>query len=142
LPNVRYVHGRIEDVTDGPYDVIAINDVLYLLPDDDKVEVLRRCHSLLTPDGLLLLKTNDTRPRWRYAIVLLEEELMVRVLRLTYGGQIHFRGIPEYLEVLKRAGFAARALKIDSWRPAPHRLFVCQPMPQVAAAPLDSPASP
>lgn len=139
LPNVRYFQGRIEDITDGPYDVIAINDVLYLLPDADKVNVLRRCHSLLKPDGLLLLKTNDTRPRWRYSIVLLEEELMVRVLSLTYGGQIHFRGIPEYLALLKQAGFEARAMKIDSWRPAPHRLFVCRP---VALPVEESPSAP
>ena len=142
LPNVRYFQGRIEDVTDGPFDVIAILDVLYLLPDADKVDVLKRCHSLLAPDGVLLLKTNDTRPRWRYAIVLLEEELMVRVLRLTYGGQIHFRGIPEYLALLQEAGFEARALKIDSWRPAPHRLFVCRPLPQTppGKTPLDGSA--
>ena len=32
LPNARYAVGSAADVTDGPYDVITILDVLYLLP--------------------------------------------------------------------------------------------------------------
>jgi SAM-dependent methyltransferase len=127
LPNVRYIEGRINDVTDGPFDAIAILDVLYLLPDDEKLDVLRRCRALLAPGGVLLLKTNDTQPRWKYTIVRLEEEVMVRALRLTYGGQIHFRGIPEYLELLRAAGFDASVREIDGWRPAPHRLYICRP---------------
>jgi len=127
LPNVRYLQGRIEDVYDQGYRAITILEVLYLLPDPDKLAVLRRCRELLAPDGVLLLKTNDTRPRWKYAIVRAEEEMMVRVLGLTLGGQLHFRGIGDYRRLLQAAGFAVQVLRIDSGRPAPHRLFICDP---------------
>jgi 2-polyprenyl-3-methyl-5-hydroxy-6-metoxy-1,4-benzoquinol methylase len=126
LPNVRYRQGRIEDVDEGGFDAIAILDVLYLLPDDEKLAVLRHCRELLAPDGRLLVKTNDTRPPWKYAIVRLEEELMVRALGLTLGGEIHFRRVSEYLALLRQAGFEARALEIDGGRPAPHRLFIAR----------------
>src|SRR5215210_4809896 len=129
LPNVLYRQGRAEDVTERDFDAITILDVLYLLPDDEKVAVLRRCRELLAPTGMLLLKTNDTRPRWKYAIVRAEEELMVRVLGLTFGSQIHFRGIPEYTALLRSAGFEPRVLKIDGGRPAPHRLYICRRIP-------------
>ena len=127
LPNIRYQQGRIEDVAEQGFRAITILDVLYLLPDPDKLAVLRRARDLLAPDGVLLLKTNDTRPRWKYALVRAEEELMVRVLGLTHGGQIHFRGVPDYRRLLQEAGFVAQVLRIDGGRPAPHRLFICHP---------------
>lgn len=127
LTNVRYHHGRVEDVDETGFDAISILDVLYLLPDDQKLAVLRRCRELVAPGGRLLLKTNDTQPWWKYGVVRAEEELMVRALGLTFGSQIHFRGIPEYLALLRQAGFEARVLKIDAGRPAPHRLYVCRP---------------
>jgi 2-polyprenyl-6-hydroxyphenyl methylase/3-demethylubiquinone-9 3-methyltransferase len=127
LPKVRYVQGRIEDVAEHGFRAITILDVLYLLPDPDKLTVLRRCRDLLAPDGVLLLKTNDTRPRWKYALLRAEEELMVRMLGLTLGGQLHFRGVRDYIRLLREAGFATQVRHIDAGRPAPHRLFICHP---------------
>jgi 2-polyprenyl-6-hydroxyphenyl methylase/3-demethylubiquinone-9 3-methyltransferase len=127
LPNVRYQHGRVDDITETGFDAITILDVLYLLPDEQKLAVLRRCRELLAPGGRLLLKTNDTQPWWKYGVVRAEEELMVRALGLTFGGQIHFRGVPEYLALLQAAGFEACMLRIDAGRPAPDRLYVCRP---------------
>lgn len=127
LPNVRYLQGRIEDVEESDFAAITILDVLYLLPDGQKLAILRRCRELIAPDGLLLVKTNDTRPRWKFAVVRLEEELMVRALGLTFGGELHFRGIPEYSALLETAGFETRVLRLDSWLPVPHRLYLCRP---------------
>jgi 2-polyprenyl-3-methyl-5-hydroxy-6-metoxy-1,4-benzoquinol methylase len=129
LLNARYQHGRVGDVAERDFDAITIIDVLYLLPDDEKLAVLRRCRELLAPGGVLLVKTNDTRPWWKYGIVRLEEEVMVRALGLTLGGQIHFRGVPEYTALLREAGFESRVFEIDGGRPAPHRLYVCRPLP-------------
>lgn len=126
LPNVRYLQGRIEDVGEGGFRAITILDVLYLLPDEAKLAVLRRCRELLHPDGVLLLKTNDTRPPWQYALVRLEEELAVRLLRFTMGGEIRFRGVPEYLALLHKAGFEAEVRSLRVAVPIPHRLYVCR----------------
>ena len=52
---------------------------------------------------------------------------MVKALAFTFGGQIHFRGEREYLDLLKRAGFEAQVYKVDGFRPVPHRLYVCRP---------------
>jgi 2-polyprenyl-3-methyl-5-hydroxy-6-metoxy-1,4-benzoquinol methylase len=127
LPNLRYLQLRAEELAERDFTAIAILDVLYLLPDHAKLALLQRCRELLRPDGLLLLKTNDTRPVWKYAVVRLEEELMVRVLGFTLGGQIHFRGVAEYLSLLDLSGFEAAVQRLDGWLPVPHRLFVCRP---------------
>jgi 2-polyprenyl-6-hydroxyphenyl methylase/3-demethylubiquinone-9 3-methyltransferase len=129
LANVRYFQGHIDDVEEDEDDfqAITILDVLYLLPDAQALSVLRRCRQLLAPQGVLLVKTNDTRPLWKYAVVRAEEELMVRVLGFTHGGQLHFRGANAYVALLRQAGFEARMRDLDCWLPVPHRLFVCRP---------------
>ena len=48
-------------------------------------------------------------------------------LGFTLGGELHFRGTPEYLALLRLAGFEARVLNLDSRLPVPHRLYVCRP---------------
>lgn len=127
LPNVEYRCEAIDSVQ-GRFDAITILDVLYLLSDDKKLAMLKRCRELLAPTGVLLLKTNDTRPWWKYAIVRTEETIMVRLTRFTFGGELHFRGVPEYLELLRLAGFQADVHRIDGFRPVPHRLFVARPI--------------
>jgi len=127
FPNITYIQGSVLDLNDGPYDAITIVDVLYLLPDDLKRKILAHARKLINPDGLLLLKTNDTQPRWKFAVVRFEEWLMVKLLRYTFGGELHFRSSEEYLHMLDEAGFSAEVRRIDGWRPVPHRLFVCRP---------------
>ena len=127
FPNISYIQGSVLDLHDGPYDAITILDVLYLLPDELVRKILAHARTLIRDDGVFLLKTNDTRPRLKYAIVRLEEWLMVKLLRYTLGGELHFRSSEQYLKLLDEAGFIAAAHKIDGWRPVPHRLFVCRP---------------
>ena len=127
LSTVRYLEGRIEDVSDKGFDAITILDVLYLLPDQVKLGVLRRCRELIGPHGLVLVKTNDTRPLWQFSIVRIEEELMVRVLSLTMGGELHFRGVDEYCSIIRAAGFEPSVDYLDSRLPIPHRLYICRP---------------
>jgi 2-polyprenyl-3-methyl-5-hydroxy-6-metoxy-1,4-benzoquinol methylase len=127
LPNVEYRQGTIDAVSESDFQAVSVLDVLYLLTDEKKLDVLKACRDRLAPDGLLLLKTNDTQPRWKYAVVRAEEELMVRVIGFTYGGEVHFRGVPQYLELLDAADFDAQVVSLDSWLPVPHRLFLARP---------------
>jgi len=130
---IQFVCGPVQsiepsaDAPGGSFDAISIMDVLYLLPDELAVDILKHCRQLVAPGGVLLLKTNNTRPRWKYWVVLMEETLMVKVLAFTFGGQLHFRGEHEYRALLERAGFQVEQLyRIDGWRPVPHRLYVCR----------------
>ena len=124
--NVEYRCCFLEAVSDGPYDAVTILDVLYLMPDAAVRASLDHCRSLLSDDGLLLVKTNDTRPLWKYAVVRLEETLMVKIIRYTYGGEIFFRSREHYTRLLESAGFSVEMRMIDGFRPVPHRLFVCR----------------
>lgn len=129
FPHVRYVHGIAQEIDEpGTFDAISIVDVLYLLSDELAVQLLWHCRRLLKDDGILLLKTNDRRPWWKFAIVWLEEVLMVKVMGFTQGNQLHFRSHDQYLRMLEEAGFEVEQVqKLDGWRPVPHRLFICRP---------------
>src|SRR5262245_6307694 len=126
LSNVRYRVGTVESVSDGPYDVITILDVLYLLPPETKLAVLRKCRELLKPDGLLVLKTNDLAPRWKYWWARFEEKIMTG-LGLTKGEGLYFFSAAQNLAVLKEAGFEAETFPLEIWLPYPHRLFLGRP---------------
>ena len=127
LPNAHYAVGTVEAIARGPFDVISILDVLYLLPPPLKLALLRRCRDLLADNGLLLLKTNDRAPRWKYLWARTEERLMTG-LGLTAGHGLYFFSAGEHLALLDEAGFQAQAIRLDNWLPYPHMLFVARPM--------------
>ncbi len=124
VPNVAFLQGTADDAPPGPYAAVVITDVLYLLPRDVKAAILRQSHALLAPDGVLVLKTNDKRPRWKYAVAYAQEKLMT-TLGLTLGEHgLHFFSSQEHLALLDETGFHAERHVLPSWTPYPHVVFV------------------
>jgi len=81
---------------------------------------------VLAPDGILLLKTNDTHPVWKYQVARAQEKLMTG-LGLTLGtGELHFRSCAENAALLRGAGFAAEIRHLAHWTPYPHTLFIAR----------------
>ena len=127
IPNVRYAQGVVQDVAEGGFDAISILDVLYLLPVAEKLAILRACRERIAPDGVLVLKTNDTRPAWKYRVARLQEQVMTGI-GLTLGGHgLHFLGREQNAAILEQAGFAARTVVLPTVLPYPHVMFVSRP---------------
>jgi 2-polyprenyl-3-methyl-5-hydroxy-6-metoxy-1,4-benzoquinol methylase len=135
VPNARYAVGSAADaLADRPaggYDAVTILDVLYLLPPPTKLALLQACRALVAPHGLLLLKTNDTTPAWKYRWARFEEQLMTG-LGLTKGQGLYFYSAAENQALLADAGFRARVVRLESWLPYPHVLFVARPAEEAA----------
>jgi 2-polyprenyl-6-hydroxyphenyl methylase/3-demethylubiquinone-9 3-methyltransferase len=127
LTNVRYLQGVVQEIDEGGFDAISILDVLYLLPLDEKLAVLRACRERIAPDGVLVLKTNDTRPAWKYRVARLQETVMTG-LGLTLGHGLYFVGRDQHVRLLERAGFRARVVDLNTWLPYPHVMFVSRPV--------------
>lgn len=128
LPNVRYQQGLVQDVQESNFDGISILDVLYLLPVEEKLAVLRACRERISPSGVLVLKTNDTRPPWKYRVARLQEQLMTG-LGLTMGhGELHFVSREQNAGLLELAGFQPRVVDLNNWLPYPHVMFVSRPV--------------
>ncbi len=125
-PNVRFVQGVVEALDERGFDGIAILDVLYLLPIEQKLAVLRACRERIAPDGVLVLKTNDTRPAWKYRVARLQEQVMTGI-GLTMGQGLYFLSREQNAALLELAGFRPRTVVLRSWLPYPHVMFVSRP---------------
>jgi 2-polyprenyl-3-methyl-5-hydroxy-6-metoxy-1,4-benzoquinol methylase len=127
LPNVRFRQGIVQEIEEGGFDSISILDVLYLLPIAEKLAVLRACRERIAPDGVLVLKANDTRPAWKYRVARLQEQAMTGV-GLTMGHGLYFLSREQNAELLRLAGFRPRFVDLNSWLPYPHVMFVSRPV--------------
>ena len=127
VPNVHYLLGDINDVLKGQrFDAITIVEVLYLIPEAKQREILSICHQLLSDSGILVLKTQDTRPRWRYLWTYMQESIVVRV-GLTRGGNgLHFLPVPKVRQILEETGFLVEYHRLPSRIAYPNIAFVCR----------------
>jgi 2-polyprenyl-6-hydroxyphenyl methylase/3-demethylubiquinone-9 3-methyltransferase len=103
---VRFRCGRVETLDENGFDVVAVLDVLYLVPRADWPAFLGACRDRLRPGGLFLLKEVSPRPRWKFYRCVLQEFLSVRLLGITLGGSFAFAEPAEMTVVLDRAGLA------------------------------------
>jgi 2-polyprenyl-6-hydroxyphenyl methylase/3-demethylubiquinone-9 3-methyltransferase len=127
LPNVRFRQGTVQEIDETGFDAISILDVLYLLPIEQKLAVLRACRERIAPDGVLILKTNDTRPAWKYRVARLQEEAMTGA-GLTMGHGLYFLSREQNAGLLELAGFRPQIVDLNSWLPYPHVMFVSHPV--------------
>lgn len=84
--------------------IYTLIDVLYLLPHDLQLKILKKCYELLPPGGYILIKEIDTRPRWKYLWNYLQETLSVKVVGFTRGKKFYFRSSAEWASLLKELG--------------------------------------
>ena len=71
-------------VKTGPWDAIAIVDMLYLLPAaDQRGAADRAAVEQLAPGGVLLVKEMSPTPRWKARWNVLQETLSVSILGIT-----------------------------------------------------------
>ncbi len=128
--NIEFIRGDIDAAGDAAFDAIAIIDVLYLLPRAEQLRVLSACRRKLRPDGLLVWKAQERRPRWKFAWTYLQEFIMTSA-GLTKGrrDRLTFMSREQSLEVLAAAGFHARSVEMKSRRPYSDILYLGRPGP-------------
>jgi 2-polyprenyl-3-methyl-5-hydroxy-6-metoxy-1,4-benzoquinol methylase len=131
LPNVTFRGGGVDDLPpelDGRADAVAVIDVLYLLPLEQWASFLSSCRRLLKPSGVLLLKEAEANHTWKYLKCLVQEQVMVRVLRKTRSsGGLMLKPRSFIEELLRENGFAVReVLDLSPGYTSPHVLFTAE----------------
>ena len=119
----------VGDVVAAAYpaaDIVAIVDVLYLLPHPAQEAVLRKCHAALPPGGVLAVKEMDTRPRWKFVWNMIQETLAVKIIGFTLGGRFYFKSRAEMTRLLERIGFAVEPVGLDKGYWYPHILYLAR----------------
>lgn len=129
-PIADRVEVRVEpdgQVPVGPWDAIVIVDMLYLLPEGAQRALLVAAANELAPDGALVIKEMDARPRWKARWNQLQETVSVRLLRITEGGDMTFVPQDAMAAWLRDAGLSVTARRLDRSRLHPHSMLVARP---------------
>ena len=126
LSNAEFLCNSPEDVHDEKFSVILLIDVLYLLPYEHKLTLLRRCRNLLASGGTLIVKATDTHPAWKYAVTYAQEKFMTWAGLTLGSGGLHFLSCQQNNALLNQAGFITALHHLRHWTPYPHVLFIAR----------------
>ena len=74
------------DGPSGTWDAIVLCDVLYLQTTEDQESLVRDVANHLGPDAVLLCKELGPAPRWKRTLCRVQEQVSVRILRITRSG--------------------------------------------------------
>ncbi len=126
--------GKSGTVKTGPWDAIAIVDMLYLLPAAEQRALLSAAVEQLAPGGVLLVKEMSSTPRWKARWNVLQETLSVSILGITEradgepnvkSGQSRFDFVDPAVMAgwLQEWGLCTTAQQLDRHYPHPHHLL-------------------
>ena len=104
----------------GPFDAVAVVDMLYLLPPSRQDELIRLAADKLRPGGYLIIKEMTDRPVWKRRWCYLQEWLAVRVFGLTEGAGVFLRAGDDYRVAMERAGLEVETFDLTRGYPHPH----------------------
>lgn len=121
---VSFVTTSLADLDASGFDAVVIADVLYLLPPAARRAVLADGAARLAPDGRVVVKEADRRPRWKGALTVAQELVATRLLRITEGEQVAFTPPEELAAPLRAAGLEVVIRRVDRGYLHPHVLLV------------------
>jgi 2-polyprenyl-3-methyl-5-hydroxy-6-metoxy-1,4-benzoquinol methylase len=123
--NISFKLGSLER-TDIKADVYSIMDVLYLISFRDQEILIRNVFDLLPKGGFFAIKEVDTKPKWKFFLLIIEEFIMVKLLKITHGNSFYFRSRSGFEQLLSNIGFKVRTIDLQKGYLHPHILYVCQ----------------
>jgi SAM-dependent methyltransferase len=111
---------------EGHWDAIVLDDLCYLLEPAQMERLIRRACRCLLPGGRLIVKDAMGRARWKRALARGQEQLAVRVVRMTAtGAGVHPPPNPAALTALLEAeGLRVREVPLDRGYHVPHLAVV------------------
>lgn len=131
-PRLTFEVAESGAVPPGPWDAVAIVDMLYLLPAIEQRRLLAEAVAELAPGGLLVVKEMGTGPRWKYRWNTWQETLSVRVLGITAGSSFDFVAPAVMAGWLHDLGLTTTTQRLDRGRLHPHHLLVGKRVPRDA----------
>jgi 2-polyprenyl-3-methyl-5-hydroxy-6-metoxy-1,4-benzoquinol methylase len=126
VPNVTFEPAEPGELPAGPWDAVAIVDVLYLIDRAGERRLLERLADDLAPGGVLLVKEMATSPRWKFRWMALQERLAVQVLGITEGHDLTFVPPDELGAWLAGKGLEVEHHRLDRRSLHPHHLVLAR----------------
>ncbi len=107
-------------------DIYSIFDVLYLIPYKEQELLIEDIYKRLPDGGYLIIKEIDTKPPLKHILNKFEEIIMVRLLKVTFGGHFYYRSADEYIDIVRKKGFKVTSVDLQKGYMHPHVMFICQ----------------
>lgn len=105
------------------YDVILIVDVLYLLSNDDREALLKKAVSMLTKNGVLIIKDMSAKPAYKAYWNRIQEYISVHVTKMTLSnGAFTIWTVEEIADFARAQGYSASLHRIDRHYIHPHAI--------------------
>jgi putative flippase GtrA len=105
------------------YDVILIVDVLYLLSNDDREALLKKAVSMLTKNGVLIIKDMSAKPAYKAYWNRIQEYISVHVTKMTLSnGAFNVWTVEEIADYARTQGYSASLNRIDRHYIHPHAI--------------------
>ncbi|HUP85528.1 MAG TPA: class I SAM-dependent methyltransferase [Acidimicrobiales bacterium] len=112
---------------EGPWDAVAIVDVLYLIDREGERGLLTTAAQQLAPRAVLAVKEMATRPRWKFRWMAVQERLSVQVLKITDGHDLTFVPPEELATWMGEAGLTEiEHRSLDGGHLHPHHLVTAR----------------
>lgn len=110
----------------GSVDAVVIADVVYLLHPEHRPALLRAAVAA-APGGTVVVKEMADRPIWKRRVTELQEQVSVRVARITEGATVQLATEDELRTPLLAAGAQVERHDLSTGRLHPHVAFVARP---------------
>ncbi|MBD3181783.1 methyltransferase domain-containing protein [Candidatus Poribacteria bacterium] len=129
MGNMIFLQDDITNFSFPECSGILLIDILSMLDIHQQLNILDRCYKGLESGGILLIRDNSKSPYWKYLYAYIEEILKTKIG--VYGKEVRkhaskYWNIKEFLKVLNKAGFQAKAIPEKSYLPYPGVIYVCQ----------------
>ena len=125
-PRVRFVCG-FDDCIRGEFDAVAMYDVIYRLPPEERDKLFRRVYERVRPGGLFVIKELDPASRLKGQWSRMQESMMDRFFGLTLGHGFYLETREQIGHRLASAGFTDFQWKrVDAWYPHAHIIYTAR----------------
>lgn len=119
--NIEFTVGDVFDYGLPPCDAITIIDITYLIPRERQFRLLEVCRGALREGGILVWKTQETRPRWKYCFMYAQETAgSLAGMTLSRQKRFHYLDRDDALAGMVSAGFEPEVVEM------PTRLPYCE----------------
>lgn len=105
LENISFENKYLNQIQ-GKFDCITIVDVLYLLPNREKIQLLKEAKKRLKKNGTMLIKTDNADSKLLFSLLKIEEKIMVKILKQTYTDykDVYYSSPSGYKNIIEQAG--------------------------------------
>lgn len=104
---------------------LTLIDILCYIPLDEKIKLLKKNYNLLQVGGVVIIKSIQEFPRWKYWWTLFHMATIDKLMHRNFAKNSYFLKKEEYLNLLKDIGFEVEFLDISKGYPYSHCLYIC-----------------